>query len=285
MFLAGFGGTGEGLLARSLSDISLAQRLDRLIASGESPPVIGVFPDCMSSLVGTQFLDSKGIGDYGSHVALELAPFLREEVCFGGRLGLAGRSSGGYGALRLVMDHPGVFDAVACHAGDMAFSSGYCSDLVPAIKAIRQVGSPRKFVDAFWKKRRFGHDDFAAMNILCMSAAYSPDEGNTEFPARLPICPETGNIDFNVFLSWSRHDPLEMIELSSNQQALKALKLLFVDAGDRDEYLLHLGARRFVEKLRDHGVEHIYEEFSGGHRGTAYRYDRSIPLLVRALMQ
>ena len=102
-------------------------------------------------------------------------------------------------------------------------------------------------------------------------------------PVRLPICPDSGTIDFDAFLSWSR-DPIELIDNPDNQQALNQLALLFLDAGDRDEYLLHLGARRFVEKLKAYNIQHTYEEFSGGHRGTAFRYDRSIPLLTQALM-
>ena len=53
--------------------------------------------------------------------------------------------------------------------------------------------------------------------------------------------------------------------------------------GDRDEYLLHLGARRFVRSLRDHGIAHDYEEFPGGHRGTAWRYQVSLPRLAQVL--
>ena len=53
------------------------------------------------------------------------------------------------------MSYPGVFEAVACHAGDMGFG-GYCADLVPAMKAIRQSDSPQAFIDAFWKERGLG---------------------------------------------------------------------------------------------------------------------------------
>ena len=35
--------------------------------------------------------------------------------------------------------------------------------------------------------------------------------------------------------------------------------------------------------LNAHGITHLYEEFDDGHMGTAYRFDRSLPLLVEAL--
>ena len=94
VFLAGFGGTGEGLLARSLSDVSMASRLDHLIASGESPPVIGIFPDCMSTLIGTQFMTPWHWRVWYSFWS-RLAQYIKREVCFGGRLGIAGRSVAG----------------------------------------------------------------------------------------------------------------------------------------------------------------------------------------------
>jgi enterochelin esterase family protein len=65
--------------------------------------------------------------------------------------------------------------------------------------------------------------------------------------------------------------------------ALRSLKLLFFDAGTRDEHHLHLGARIFAATLRRLGVPFRHEEFEDGHRDTAYRYDVSIPLLVKAL--
>ena len=122
------------------------------------------------------------------------------------------------------------------------------------------------------------------MNVLCMSAAYASDLSSEGFPARIPVNYETGEIDFEAFLSWETHDPIQLIERPEIQQALRQLKCLFIDAGDHDEYLLHLGARRFVKKLRQFNIEHMHEEFPGGHRGTSFRYDKSIPLLVNALV-
>ena len=48
LFLAPFSGTGEKLLARGLSEESLAARLDRLFAEG-CPPFVSVMPDAMTS--------------------------------------------------------------------------------------------------------------------------------------------------------------------------------------------------------------------------------------------
>ena len=47
LFLPAFAGTGEGLLARGLTDVPLTTRLDHLFAGG-APPFRAVFPDTMT---------------------------------------------------------------------------------------------------------------------------------------------------------------------------------------------------------------------------------------------
>jgi enterochelin esterase-like enzyme len=281
VFLTGFGSTGESLLSRGLSDVSMARRIDRWIDAG-CPEFIAVFPDCMSRLIGTQFIDSSAIGAYGSYVMKELLPHVAEHFSVSGKLGITGRSSGGYGALRLAMDFPGV-NAISVHAGDVAFGTTYCGELSKSITSINEAGSPMEFIEAFWRKRRFSGGDFAAMNLLCMAAAYAPDTSIDGFPSNLPVDFETGEIFFDRFLQWKSHDPLVLIEDLRNQKRLRNLDLLFIDAGDRDEYNLHLGARRLCRKLEAFEIPHIYEEFPGGHRGTSWRYDVSIPRMVTML--
>ena len=119
-----------------------------------------------------------------------------------------------------------------------------------------------------------------------MSAAYAPnmDVSDGEFPADLPIDIETGEIIGRNFERWMEHDPLTMIEAIEHQTPLRDLDYFFIDVGRWDEYNLQFGARVLHERLNELGIEHIYEEFDGGHRGTTYRYDNSIPNMVKALM-
>ena len=88
---------------------------------------------------------------------------------------------------------------------------------------------------------------------------------------------------FQTFTSWRAHDPIQRINEPAVQAALGQLSLLFIDAGDRDEHHLLLGARRLIERLNDLDIPNIYEEFPGGHRGTSHRYNVSLPRLAAAL--
>ena len=47
---------------------------------------------------------------------------------------------------------------------------------------------------------------------------------------------------------------------------------------------LRWGARRIAEDLARLGVEHVHEEYEGGHFGTAYRYEASLRWLVPRLL-
>jgi enterochelin esterase-like enzyme len=282
LLLAGFAGTGEGMLARSLTEVSITSRIDRLIAEG-CPPFIAVLPDCMTTLGGSQFIDSPALGSYESYLADEIIPFIDSTQHTTGRWGATGRSSGGFGALTLAMHRPGLLRAVACHAGDMGFDLCYLGDISAGLSAIRSAGGPRGLVEAFWATDRPSGGMFAALNLLCMSAAYSPDPDAPDFPARLPVDWRTGEVDFDTFAAWRAHDPIRCVEEPATQEALRGLSMLMLDAGDRDEHHLHLGARRLVARLSMLEIPHTYEEFPGGHRGTSHRYDVSLPRLAAAL--
>jgi enterochelin esterase-like enzyme len=286
LLLAPFSGTGESMLARGLTDISMATRIDRLIASGACAPFIAVLPDVMTTLVGSQFVDSPGIGRYATWIAEELLPALDQTFPTTGRWAACGRSSGGFGALHLAMSHPGRLHAVASNAGDMGFDLAYLSEIPGGLGPIRAAGGPMAYVRAFWDESRLGGGDFAAMNLLCTSAAYgrAGEREDDGFPARLPVDWRTGAVDFDRFHGWRRFDPVvRAAEDDDAAAALAALDLLYLHAGEQDEYHLQLGAARLATALAARGVEHVHETFPGGHRGTSWRFDVSLPRLVAAL--
>ena len=65
--------------------------------------------------------------------------------------------------------------------------------------------------------------------------------------------------------------------------ARSGLDWLFIDCGNRDEHLLHLGARRLSARLDELAIPHTYEEFDGGHGGVRYRWDRSLREMAAVL--
>jgi len=277
LLLPGFGGRGRMLLADSLWSPAIDDRMNGLIASGMSAAVLAL-PDCSTALGGSQYINSPAVGRYQDYLVQEIVPFLKDRLATG-RTGVAGKSSGGYGALRLGMEASDTFAAVACHSGDCYFEYGYLPDIPKAAAAVARSGSVEKFLIDFHTKEKKSTEQILTLSILAMSACYSPRQDGAGY--ELPFDPVSGAFRRDVFEQWLAHDPCRMV--ASCRDALTSLDLLFLDVGSRDEFHLHLGARLLHATLEELGVAHEFEVFEDGHFGTSYRYGVSIPRLVLAL--
>lgn len=278
--LTGFTGSGLSMLNFAAWQPNLPQRIDRLMAEGKLPPAIYVLPDCFTRYGGSQYLNSTAIGRYEDYVIDEIVPHIDRAYRTAGR-GVFGHSSGGYGALMLGMKHPDVFNAVACHSGDMAFDLCYRPDLPKFANAVQKAGGLETWWQDFDTKVKKESRDVEAVNILAMAAAYSPNPIAQPLPIDFPFDLDTCELKSDVWARWLECDPVQLVDRYAGN--LKQLRLLFIDCGIRDEFNLHFGARILVKKLKALGVPHAYEEFDDGHMNVQYRYDVSLPKLVGAL--
>ena len=282
-WLSGFTGNGRMMFNADGWIEPIDRRLDRLIGSGAMNPVICVLPDCFTRLGGSQYADSTATGPYESYIVDELVPFVDEKLRtkpMREHRGVTGKSSGGYGALRLAMRHPDVFGALGSHAGDAYFAYCYLPDFPAFTMGIQKAGGVEEFLRSFEAMPKKTNEAFEVLNILAMAACYSP---NPEAPLGidLPVHLPSGEIRGDVWKRWEANDPVHMAR--DHAQALRSLKLIYLDAGTRDEWNLHIGARIFTNRLDELGVRYIYEEFDDSHMGIAYRYDRSFSELAKAL--
>jgi len=282
--LTGFMGRGRMLLNDSPWTPAIHDRMDGLIASGACKEMILVMPDCFTRYGGSQYLNSSATGCYEDHVIKELVPHIDARyrtLAERAHRGVAGKSSGGYGALTLGMRHPEVFGALACHSGDMYFDYCYRGDVAAFCAGLQRAGGVGAWLEAFEAKIQKKHDDFVVLNILGMAAAYSPNPATEPYGIDLPCDLKTGAFRPDVWQRWLDHDPLTL--LSAHADALRAMSLVYMDCGTRDEWNLHLGARMFVRRLSELSIAHEYQEYDDGHMGVSYRYDVSLPRLARAL--
>jgi S-formylglutathione hydrolase FrmB len=282
--LSGFTGRGRMLLNDSPWSPGIADRMDALLADGRAKPMILALPDCFTALGGSQYLNSPAVGRYEDHLIEELVPLVDSRyrtLAAPEHRGVIGKSSGGYGALMQGMRHPEVFGALVCHSGDLLFEYCYKRDFGPALRAIQKGGGMAAWLAKFRASPQKRHADIAALNIVAMAAAYSPNVGAPPAFCDLPFNLETGAIDENVWKRWLQWDPLYLVDRYVG--ALKSLRLLFLDCGREDEFYLELGARCFVKRLRELGIPHEYEEFEDGHMNIPYRMDVSLPKLSQAL--
>ncbi len=263
---------------------NLPQRLDRLIGSGEMPPVVVPMPDCYTSLGGNQYINSAAVGRYADYVVEELVPFLAEHINVrndrSGR-GVFGKSSGGYGALVHAMYYPETWGGVASHAGDVGFDWVYRPEFPRAAAVLSGLdGDPHRFLKNFWNKKSPGGLDYSVLMTLAMAASYDPGD-DPETPIRLPFDLQTLELDTERWECWLQHDPLNLVE--SYVEQLASLELLYIDVGCRDQYNIQYGTRAFIRRLEKLGIKHHFEEFDGSHSGMDWRLDISLPMLAKAL--
>lgn len=286
VLLSGY--TGAGWMhfqrPRYLSDSHIS-RFDRLVRSGLAPEAVVIAPDALTSLGGSQYLNSSATGRYDDYVTRELVPWARERYTTG-PVGILGTSSGGFGAISLALRHPDVFRAAASDSGDMYFEYGYLPEFALAWRAIRRAGGP----EALLKKLFSGPvDGFGPSNplargleLMAYASCYSPDDAHPG-SFDLPFDMETGALRPEVWARWLSFDPVRMIQTPRYRRALRQLRYVYVDGGREDEWNLEVCARIFASVARAQGVTVDFEEFSGGHSDVGPRYEAMFPRLLRAL--
>jgi enterochelin esterase family protein len=284
--LTGFTGRGRMLLNDNPWMPSLDDRMDRLISSGGCGEMILVMPDCFTRYGGSQYLDSPATGRYMDHIVEELVPFVdRGYRTLPGRehRGVVGKSSGGYGAWVMAMKHPETFSAMGSHSGDCYFEYCYRPDIAKFCSAVIAAGGLEKWFGAFQQKIQKKHEDLTVLNILGMAAAYSPNPATPPFGIDVPCDLQTGAFREDVWDRWLACDPFMMLDEKRYTDALKQMKLVYLDCGVKDEWHLHLGARLMSRKLSAYGIAHEHQEFDDGHMNVQYRYDVTLPMMARVL--
>jgi S-formylglutathione hydrolase FrmB len=259
---------------------------DWFAADGRTAAVV-VFVDAWTSLGGSQFLDSPATGRYHTYLCDEVVPFVdaRYRTLPGAEhRGIAGKSSGGYGAMVTPMLRPDLFGGLATHAGDALFESCYQPEFREAARALRDEydGS----FDAFWadlrsRPGRSKRTDGALLDVWCMAACYSADADGT---VQLPFEPLTGRLIPAVWDRWLAWDPVRMA--APRADALRGLRAIWIDAGRSDDFYLDLGAEAFRRELAAVGIDDDrvrFELFDGTHAGIEWRYPAAIGWLAERL--
>ncbi len=276
--LTGFTGRGKMLLNDNAFTPNLAERMDLLIGENKIKPMIVVMPDCFTYYGGSQYINSSATGNYEDYLTREIVHFTDENfrtIADKNSRAVMGKSSGGYGALICGLRHADKFALVCSTSGDCYFEFCYFPGIAEGFRAVK--GDPKALIEKFWREdARKGKDDFAALNTIGMSACYAPNDA-AELGFDLPFDMETGEIRWDVWARWLEHDPVRLVEKSVEN--LKSLKLLFIDAGTRDEFALDLGAKILCKRLKEFDISFLTEEFDDGHFNIGYRQNRSLELI------
>ena len=273
--LTGFTGRGKMLLNDAAFTPNFAERMDKLINDGTIKPMIAVLPDCFTHYGGSQYINSSATGNYEDYLIKEIVPLVDETfrtLKDKNSRAVMGKSSGGYGALIMAMRHSDIFGLACSTSGDAYFDLCYLPDFPKAFRAIK--GNPHRLLAKMWNENeKKGKHDFDGLNIIGMSACYSPNGKDFYLPFDL----ETGELRDEIWAKWLANDPVRLVE--KHAENLKSLKLLYIDAGTSDEFALDIGAKVLCQRLKQFGVPYIHEEFDDGHFNINYRQNRSLELI------
>jgi hypothetical protein len=250
---------------------SYPEEIDRL-----APEAVVVLVDAWTSVGGSQWIDSHGIGRYGTYLQKEVVPFVDAGYPTNGARGLQGKSSGGYGAIVNTLARPDLFHAFAAHAPDALFDVTLAHGFPAASRVLTERGITS--MTEFWESfTGLGEPGNALLTELGACALAFGD-------GELPIDLETATIDTERWERWLDHDSVRVVD--EHPAAVAGLRGAWVDAGDSDEYNLDRGALALRRAILRAGLpeERLhFELFPGGHRGVSHRYPVSLAYLVGSL--
>ncbi len=259
--------------------------VDELFAGGGAPPCIVVWVDCWTSLGGSQFIDSPATGRYHTYLCDEIVPWVDSTYRTLARRehrGVAGKSSGGYGAMVTPMLRPDLWGGLATHAGDALFEVCYLPEFRTVARTLRDryQGSFERFWADFRGRPALANDsDAELLDTYCMAACYSADPDGA---VRLPMDTSTGALIPEIWERWLAWDPVRMVPRHAD--ALRSLRAIYIDSGTRDEYYLDLGAEAFRRALAGIGVTDVrFELFDATHKAIEYRYPLALAYLAGRL--
>ncbi|MEM9194657.1 MAG: alpha/beta hydrolase-fold protein, partial [Myxococcota bacterium] len=124
MLLPGFGSNHRTMVRYDIWKPNTVELYEEALAEGRAREAILVMPDAITRWGGSQFVDSLATGPYQRYLAEEVVAKVDARFrTIADRRGRAivGRSSGGFGALRMATDRPEAFSVAGSHAGDAAF--------------------------------------------------------------------------------------------------------------------------------------------------------------------
>ena len=256
------------------------------VFAGGAPGCVVVYVDAWTAYGGSQFVDSPGTGAYHSYLCEEIVPWVDERyrtIAHRDSRAVAGKSSGGFGAMITPMLRPDLFGALATHAGDSLYELCYIADFAQAVRGLRAYDHD---IMSWWADFRSRPawtkpEDEVLLSTLGVTACFSARPDGTP---ELPFDPVTGVLRPEVWQRWLDWDPVRMVARYAD--AVRSLRAVWIDAGTRDDYNLDIGAQAFRAELATVGLpdDRVYFElFDATHAAIDYRYPLALAWLANRL--
>lgn len=263
-------------MARMRGRESVPEAIDK-IARETSLEAIVVGVDTTTKVGSTYLEDSPVTGAFDTFLAgPAIAALERELRVIPDRdaRALVGNSTGGLNAMSYGMRHPERFSAI-----------GACSpDALDLPTWLFEPGSERvkPWIHA-WTRLE---DALGGPGQMASYAAdWSPDP-RAPRGFSWPFEVATGHVDAGVLARWEAHTPSGLLRDRSTRARVKygLGGRIYITVAHGDEFDLHAPARRFSDRLFEHGVDHTFVATGGGHgEGSAARIEAALRYVVERL--
>lgn len=266
LFLSGYAGDGIKNFSFKGFENNLVQDIDIWTAQEEAPQAIYAFANAWTVWGGSQFINSKGCGQYEDYLISEVCAQLKHKLPLSSQPShwcVHGGSSGGYGVLSLLARHADVFKKGVALAPDSFFEVSLLPEIYKALPIIKELGGTQKILNDYraGELKLSGGSFFQVFNVIAMAHCYAPLSKESE-----PLFPidSQGRLIEEVWQQWKLHDPIEFLpKFKSNLQSVEDL---YLSVGTKDEYGLQYGARQLKEICQAQVKDLHYKEFPGTHR-------------------
>lgn len=271
-------------LASAIRDIA-----DQLIANGEIKPMIILMPDASIPYGGSFYGNSSLEGPWEDMMAEELVTHAEEFfLTLGGEFGkesraISGHASGGYGAMRIAMQYPDMFNSVSAIDAPLALAGdgdfGGVRELFDDYLDESGINSEASYYAT--DTLGFGNQPFKAL-MYSMAATYSSllePAGSSKFENLRITLPfdYTGTLDPAVWSQWMANDLYSWLDQTSYQEALDGQNIYF-ETSDHDVNFFNQQTLLFQQKLTSLGIAFESATFTGyeGYdaQSRSFLYDR-----------
>ena len=240
---------------------SVVSVFEDMMASGEIRESILIKPDgFVIPYLGSMYTNSDYNGQFEDYIVQDLISHIDgsyNTIDHSSYRAIMGHSMGGYGAVKLSVKFPELFQVVASHSGPIAIENAI-PDLLPVLLAETGI---------------LGYQPWNGTVSLFMysaSAAFSPDVDDWPYYVDLPV-DYYGNVIDEVWDLWLGHDPLTLAQENlANIQSIR----FYMDCGDQDDYLFYNHSTSFSEFLDEENINHVYEIYPGDHFTEVLNGDR-----------
>jgi len=252
-------------------EIHVPQTIEGAFAKG-SRPMIVVLPDSKTIYGGSMYSRSATTGDFERFIAHDLVAYMDAHyrtIPERQSRGLVGHSMGGYGAIRIGMQHPEVFGSLYVMSPCCLSSSSTKPMDAATERAVRALKSPADAATLPW----YTHPQLAS------AAAWSPDPKRPPLYFDLPF--ENGVARPEVLAKWAANEPLAFIDQYIDN--LREYRALAIDVGDQDELRFDTGKLHAI--LDSYAISNSFTIYHGTHTSAvAYRFqDHVLPFFSRTL--